>query len=273
MTLDQVMRRIRWAYITMLFSAFGNLVMIIASMGGIWKSSFNLWQLTDSSFALLLALLIFLKSRTASVIAAIYFLACRIDLAIEMPKNIGVWLGFSLLYFLMEGVRATFVYHKIYKNVPFTVVSAYNPPWLLRKLHNIPLIYLLALPFLSLGTALTLLTLALVSYSNPLPMPRALYIFVGGIASLSVGIAMVLRSELMRELLLAAMSLLAVVSLCGMIGSPFYEERHIAYTGFGISLVLFSLSLLLLRLLSSREVVDKTNVSYRQNEPIEYESP
>jgi hypothetical protein len=73
---------------------------------------FNLWNLTDAALIALLAFGIRRMSRTAALIALVYYVAGRIDLWAEYGSQNPVIAGIFVLMFL-SAVRGTFSYHRL----------------------------------------------------------------------------------------------------------------------------------------------------------------
>ena len=73
---------------------------------------FNLWNLTDAGLMALLAFGIRRMSRTAALIALLYYVAGRIDLWTEYGSQNPVIAGIFVLMFL-SAVRGTFAYHRL----------------------------------------------------------------------------------------------------------------------------------------------------------------
>ncbi len=87
---------------------------IFAVLGGFGFQimDFNLWNLTDAGLMVLLAFGIRRMSRTAAVIALLYYVAGRIDLWAEYGSQNPVIAGIFVLMFL-SAVRGTFAYHRL----------------------------------------------------------------------------------------------------------------------------------------------------------------
>jgi hypothetical protein len=87
---------------------------IFAVLGGFGFQimDFNLWNLTDAGLMALLAFGIRRMSRTAAVIALLYYVAGRIDLWAEYGSQNPVIAGIFVLMFL-SAVRGTFAYHRL----------------------------------------------------------------------------------------------------------------------------------------------------------------
>ena len=87
---------------------------IFAVLGGFGFKimDFDLWNLTDAALMALLAFGIRRMSRTAAVIAVLYYVAGRIDLWAEYGSQNPVIAGIFVLMFL-SAVRGTFAYHRL----------------------------------------------------------------------------------------------------------------------------------------------------------------
>ena len=85
---------------------------IFAVLGGFGFQimDFNLWNLTDAALMALLAFGVRRMSRTAAVIALLYYVAGRIDLWTQYGSQNPVIAGIFVLMFL-SAVRGTFAYH------------------------------------------------------------------------------------------------------------------------------------------------------------------
>lgn len=73
---------------------------------------FNLWNLIDAGLIALLAFGIHRMSRSAALIALLYYVAGRIDLWAEYGSQNPVIAGIFVLTFL-SAVRGTFAYHRL----------------------------------------------------------------------------------------------------------------------------------------------------------------
>jgi ABC-type amino acid transport system permease subunit len=87
---------------------------IFAVLGGFGFKimDFDLWNLTDAALMALLAFGIRRMSRTAALIAFLYYVAGRIDLWAEYSSQNPVIAGIFVLMFL-SAVRGTFAYHRL----------------------------------------------------------------------------------------------------------------------------------------------------------------
>lgn len=87
---------------------------VFAVLGGFGFQimDFNLWNLTDAVLIALLAFGIRRMSRTAALIALLYYVAGRIDLWTEYGPQNPVIAGIFVLMFL-SAVRGTFAYHRL----------------------------------------------------------------------------------------------------------------------------------------------------------------
>jgi cellobiose-specific phosphotransferase system component IIC len=87
---------------------------IFAVLGGFGFKimDFNLWNLTDAGLMALLAFGIRRMSRTAAVIALLYYVARRIDLWAEYGFQNPVIAAIFVLMFL-SAVRGTFAYYRL----------------------------------------------------------------------------------------------------------------------------------------------------------------
>jgi hypothetical protein len=87
---------------------------IVAVMGGfgIQVMHFDLWNLIDAGLMALLALGIHRMSRTAAVIALLYYVIGRIDLWAEYGVTSPIVAAFFILMFL-GAIRGTFAYHQL----------------------------------------------------------------------------------------------------------------------------------------------------------------
>ena len=87
---------------------------IFAVLGGFGFQimDFNLWNLIDAGLMALLAFGIRRMSRTAALIALLYYVAGRIDLWAEYGSQNPVIAGIFVLMFL-SAVRGTFAYHRL----------------------------------------------------------------------------------------------------------------------------------------------------------------
>ena len=87
---------------------------IFAVLGGFGFKimDFDLWNLTDAALMALLAFGIRRMSRTAALIAFLYYVAGRIDLWTEYGSQNPVIAGIFVLMFL-SAVRGTFAYHRL----------------------------------------------------------------------------------------------------------------------------------------------------------------
>ena len=87
---------------------------IFAVLGGFGFKimDFDLWNLTDAALMALLAFGIRRMSRTAALIAFLYYVAGRIDLWAEYGSQNPVIAGIFVLMFL-SAVRGTFAYHRL----------------------------------------------------------------------------------------------------------------------------------------------------------------
>jgi len=87
---------------------------IFAVLGGFGFQimDFNLWNLTDAALMALLAFGVRRMSRTAALIAFLYYVAGRIDLWAEYGSQNPVIAGIFVLMFL-SAVRGTFAYHRL----------------------------------------------------------------------------------------------------------------------------------------------------------------
>ena len=69
----------------------------------------------DIAVMLVLAFGMYVKSRTASVIMFIYFMASKLIIAIETSTYIGICVTLVFLYFYGKAIQGSFVYHKLEK--------------------------------------------------------------------------------------------------------------------------------------------------------------
>jgi len=76
----------------------------------------NLWSLIDAFIAFSLSFGIYKKSRICSILLFSYFIFSRIMFSIDFKPQITgmnvLWILF-FGYFLFQGIRGTFVYHKL----------------------------------------------------------------------------------------------------------------------------------------------------------------
>jgi hypothetical protein len=87
---------------------------VFAILGGFGFQimNFNLWNLTDVGLMALLAFGIRRMSRTAALMALLYYVACRIDLWAQHGFQSPIVAGFFVLMFV-SAIRGTFAYHRL----------------------------------------------------------------------------------------------------------------------------------------------------------------
>jgi len=80
------------------------------------------WALVDVGFIVVLGIFIFKKSRVASTLMVLYFIASKTILWIEIGAAKG--LPFAVIFFLFyfTAMRGSFLWHSTYKNAPPSTV-------------------------------------------------------------------------------------------------------------------------------------------------------
>jgi hypothetical protein len=78
----------------------------------------NPWMTIDVALILVLGFFIFRKSRVASTIMVIYFAASKIDAWLTVGRPQGFLLSMVFLLCYIAAMRATYIWHKTYKNMP-----------------------------------------------------------------------------------------------------------------------------------------------------------
>jgi hypothetical protein len=108
---NAAVRAARRGYYTAVCSS--GVTTILAVMGGfgIQIIGFDLWNLIDAGLMALLAFGIRRMSRTAAVIALLYYVAGRIDLWVEYGITSPIVAGFFILMFL-GAIRGTYAHHR-----------------------------------------------------------------------------------------------------------------------------------------------------------------
>ncbi len=113
---EDVLKKIRNAWIAALVSAAVTLVIALVAMAGELHGPFSGSQLWDVVFILGLAFGISRKSRVCAVVMFLYFVISKIWLIYVTGQFNGIYLGFAFLYFYGQGAMATFDYHRIRKS-------------------------------------------------------------------------------------------------------------------------------------------------------------
>ncbi|MCL2337579.1 MAG: hypothetical protein FWC60_09190 [Firmicutes bacterium] len=118
--IQEAMDRIKTAYIMAFISAALTLIMIILSILGVMPiNGINAFSFIDLVIIIVLAvLLVTLKSRVASIILLVYFLANQIIIRLQNPGTIRYSSLFMTIMFTVAyiyGIWGTFSYHKLKK--------------------------------------------------------------------------------------------------------------------------------------------------------------
>jgi len=118
--MQNAIKKIKVAYIMAFISAAITLIFIIISVvGEAVLIGIDAYALIDAAMVIILAvLLLTIKSRVASVILFVHYIASQIIIRIENPGVGGVGSIFMLILFVMayfNGILGTFSYHKLKK--------------------------------------------------------------------------------------------------------------------------------------------------------------
>lgn len=112
---EEILKKIRYAWIAALFSAGLTLVVTLIAMSGTKILGFSAWELLDVVFILGLAFGIYMKNRACAVIMLIYFIASKIILMVEAGQPSGLPMAIAFGYLYWQGVAGTFAYHAFLK--------------------------------------------------------------------------------------------------------------------------------------------------------------
>jgi uncharacterized membrane protein len=74
------------------------------------------WMLLDGILVLVLAIFVFLRSRTASTMLVVYYAGVKIVTWIELGTMQGLVVSIIVLGFLFSAMRGTFLWHSEYSN-------------------------------------------------------------------------------------------------------------------------------------------------------------
>ncbi len=105
-------KAIRQAWQLGTFIGFVTLAFVIAALWGYPVLSHTAWDLLDVAFIFLLSFGVYKKNRTAALLLFFYFIISKILMTIETGKYTGLGAAAIFGYFLFNGVRGTFAYHK-----------------------------------------------------------------------------------------------------------------------------------------------------------------
>ena len=112
---EEVLKKIRNAWVAAIVSAVITLLITLIAMSGTEVMGFSAWQMMDVALVLGLAFGIYKKSRTCAVLTFVYFIASKIMLMAESGAPNGIFLAIVFGYLYWQGVSGTFSYHKIIK--------------------------------------------------------------------------------------------------------------------------------------------------------------
>lgn len=103
----------------------------------LWNDPFNF---IDVALVIACAYGIYRKSRVASVLLFVYFVAVKIIIAIETQSYSGFGVALIFLYFYARAIQGSFVYHRLEKQLN----PDYKPPSALTYIIAIPSVILVA---------------------------------------------------------------------------------------------------------------------------------
>lgn len=115
---EDILKKIKAAWIAALVSAGITLVVVALSMSGKPLYNFDAWALLDVGLMLGLAFGIHRKSRTCAVLMLCYFIYSKVVLLAQGAPVTSLPVALMFLYFYWLGVVGTFKYHAFLKN-PF----------------------------------------------------------------------------------------------------------------------------------------------------------
>ena len=108
---EEILKKIRYAWIAATVSAGITLLITVGAMLGESILGFSAWNLLDVVLILGLAFGIYMKSRVCAVIMLIYFIASKIILMVEAGQPSGLLMTLAFGYLYAQGVFGTFAYH------------------------------------------------------------------------------------------------------------------------------------------------------------------
>jgi serine/threonine-protein kinase len=109
---EEILKKIKQAWIASIFSATITLIAILISMAGTQILGYTALELVDVALIAGLGFGIYKKSRTCAVIMLIYFVSSKILIMIETGQPAGLVVGLLFAFFYWQGVSGTFSYHK-----------------------------------------------------------------------------------------------------------------------------------------------------------------
>jgi hypothetical protein len=118
---DEVLRKIKHAWIAGLISAAITLLVTLLAVSGFKVLDFDAWEFLDVALILGLTYGIYRKSRVCALLMFLYFLASKILMFVQSGKPNGIVMGIIFLYYYGQGVAGTFAYHKLAKRAAGSV--------------------------------------------------------------------------------------------------------------------------------------------------------
>jgi hypothetical protein len=73
------------------------------------------WILCDTVLLIVLGIFVFRKSRVAATLFLIYFIIGKIVAWVDLGRINGIFLTLAILVFIVNAMRATYIWHKLYK--------------------------------------------------------------------------------------------------------------------------------------------------------------
>jgi hypothetical protein len=113
---QNVLQKIKSAWVAALISASVTLVITLIAMSGKNLFGFSAWELIDVTLIFGLAFGIYKKSRLCAVLMFIYFIASKIALMAQFGVSISIVVAIAFAYFFWQGISGTFAYHKVIKS-------------------------------------------------------------------------------------------------------------------------------------------------------------
>ncbi len=109
---DQILKRIKNAWITGIISGTITLIFTLIAMNGNQLMGFSVWNLTDVVLIFGLTFGIYKKSRTCALAMLAYFLLSKIIIIVQTGSFNGSLLAIVFIYYYVYGVIGTFAYHR-----------------------------------------------------------------------------------------------------------------------------------------------------------------
>jgi hypothetical protein len=125
---ESCVKAIRYGGIAAMISA--GITAIFAGLGVFTSSSnkdlaylLDPWMAIDVVLIVVMSIFVFRRSRVASTLLVVYFVASKAIMWADMGKVQGLIVSLIFLLFYVNAMRGTYLWHSSYKNAPATTVA------------------------------------------------------------------------------------------------------------------------------------------------------